>query len=242
MQVVVQPGGNRPDEQNQQQDPNGQFAMPGQAPMQQQPQMQNPQVNPQGQYAQPVQAPVQQQPNPQYQQPQQPQGGPFPPQAQVAAPQQQTYQAPQQAPQQPQQQQQQFGNRGQSRPVHKLQTRSGQPVQATNLVILEGYYNNPKLSTVNSGAQRLGFDLVLEVPLFEQGPGRQPRIDPNTGQQAVRNVRFRCQAWGNMAVQISQFPEGTPIKVTGSLNRWSVNNGGRFTWYTDVKVSQVDPL
>jgi single-stranded DNA-binding protein len=122
----------------------------------------------------------------------------------------------------------------------KLPTRSGLPVQPRNEVLLEGYFNNPKLSTVSNGSQRIGFDIVVESPIFQSGG--QPRMDPNTGQQAMRNVRFRCQAWGQQAVQLAQYPEGTPLRISGALNRWSVQNGGRFTWYTDVKVLQADPL
>lgn len=135
----------------------------------------------------------------------------------------------------------QNGGGQQKQPVQKRATQSGQPVQGSNLVILEGYMNGMNFKQLASGTSRLGFKMVIEVPVFQGG---QQQFNQQTGQPLTRDVSYLCQAWGSVADQLSQWPEGTAVKVTGSLNRWSMldQNTGQQVWYTDVKVSRFDIL
>jgi hypothetical protein len=74
---------------------------------------------------------------------------------------------------------------------------------------------------------------------YENG---QPKLGPN-GQVEVRDFRYMCQAWGQVAQQLSQLPEGTAIKIYGTLNRWNASRDtNNPNWITDIKVNRFDPL
>lgn len=123
----------------------------------------------------------------------------------------------------------------------KRVSQSGQPVQCSNLVTLQGYMNNMNLRTLQSGTSRLGFTVVVETPVYQGG---QPQINPQTGQPVFKDFSYRCQAWGDVADNLARWPEGTPVKIIGSLNKWSMqdSNTGQTIWYTDVKVSRFDVM
>jgi hypothetical protein len=108
-----------------------------------------------------------------------------------------------------------------------------------NLWICEGYINSPKVTDMGNGNIRLGFFMVWEMPSWEGG---QPKRDAN-GNVEVKNVRFLCQAWGEIAKNLASLPEGTPIKFFGMLNRWNAaRNGQPDNWITDVKATRYELL
>lgn len=188
-----------------------------------------PQQQPPNGYGVPAQPPQGQYPNG-YGQPQgQPAGYQQPPQGGYQQPPQggpQGYQQPpQQQPQQPQ--------------IPKLPTQSGQPVKGMNLSVIEGYINSPKATDMGNGNMRLGFFMVWEMQVWENG---QPKRDAY-GNIEIRNVRYLCQAWGDLARTLASLPEGTPIKLFGMLNRWNAaRQNEQPNWITDIKATKYEPL
>jgi len=107
-----------------------------------------------------------------------------------------------------------------------------------HLVVIDGYLNSPKYTPLANGA-RLGFFILWERQIWENG---QPKRDQN-GMIEIRDERFLCQAWGDLANGLAQLPEGTPITIYGMVNRWNAARQGQpDNWLTDIRVNKVELL
>jgi single-stranded DNA-binding protein len=123
------------------------------------------------------------------------------------------------------------------RVCQKRSTQTGRAVQCGSLVIVEGYFNTPKVTDVN-GSPRISF-CVVEEQFRRDNTGNY--LYDEQGQPQVSHTWHRCQAWGDVARFLTQVPEGTPIKVTGTLVNWSLaprNPNETRRYFTEVRVSQ----
>jgi hypothetical protein len=122
--------------------------------------------------------------------------------------------------------------------IVKLAPTKGQ-MQRTNLSMIEGWINGRKATTLNDGSIRLGFFIVWEELVYEGG---QQKFNAQ-GYPEVRDRKYLCQAWGQIATNLSQLPEGTAIKIYGTLNRWNASRDqNNPNWITDIKVNRYDLL
>lgn len=132
----------------------------------------------------------------------------------------------------------QSGNRPESKIV-KLPTRNREPMQGVNIVTLEGFLNDPKYRN-DTRTTRLGFNLVVESPVYERDESghQRPKLDQD-GYPIIRSIKFRHQAWGKIADELSRLPLGTPLRIVGTLVKWSAD---KKVWFTDVRVSKFTEL
>jgi len=124
----------------------------------------------------------------------------------------------------------------------KLGTITGQALQGLNVITIDGYLNNPKLTTTANGFVRLNMFIVWEQPQFDNEGNR--RVDPTTGRYETRDMKFMCQAWGNIAQELGNLPVGTPVQITGQLNVWNAerNRNAPAKWVTDIKIISYKQL
>jgi hypothetical protein len=113
-------------------------------------------------------------------------------------------------------------------------------MERKNLLIMDGYMNNIKLTNAPDGSiTRIGFLLAWEASVWENG---QQVYNPD-GTAAVRDVRFAMQAWGQVAQALSNLPVGTPLRVYASANRWNAaRQGAQGNWQTDFRVNSFEQL
>jgi hypothetical protein len=112
-------------------------------------------------------------------------------------------------------------------------------MQRTNLSMIEGWINGRKATTLNDGSIRLGFFIVWEELVYEGG---QQKFNAQ-GYPEVRDRKYLCQAWGQIAANLSQLADGTAIKIYGTLNRWNASRDqNNPNWITDIKVNRYDLL
>lgn len=200
------------------------------------------------------------QPPQQTQQPQEPaypQQAPAQPQGQYVpqAPPVQTYGQQYQPGQQGQQQQQQgppppqqtqqnqrqyYRGRGQQqsqpRQIIRKPTQSGQPLVGLNYVCYRGYLAEPQYGSTQAGRPYIRFNILIPTPVIENG---QPALDAN-GNQLTREQVWRCEAWLQVAEELSQVQEGTPIFVEGNNHKYSFKSQqtGQNVWVQDLKVTR----
>lgn len=77
-----------------------------------------------------------------------------------------------------------------------------------NEVILEGYLKFPDLKETRNG--HMQFQAKIQVPFSYK--------DRATGEQKEGSKYVRITAWGELAVQMFEYPDGTPLRVNGSYN------------------------
>ena len=125
-----------------------------------------------------------------------------------------------------------------ARPIQKLGTQNGQPLEQLNLVMMTGYFQHMRDDqgnikfTQSGNSTRLGFILAEE----------QTWTDNATGEQKSKVIKHRCQAWNDHAKALAQVYDGTPVKIWGNLTIYYPrdDNGQITATIVDIKVNKYD--
>lgn len=132
------------------------------------------------------------------------------------------------------------GGGGQSyeaKPIAKLGTQNGQPLEQLNLVMMTGYFQHMRDQqgnvkyTQSGNSTRLGFIIAEEQTWTDQA-----------GQQQSKVVKHRCQAWNDHASTLVQVHDGTPVKIWGNLTVfYPRDDQGNITGsIVDIKVNKYE--